>query len=388
MAAFLGGLHRSLYWPLPGLDGRPQPRSVADAVRGAFRCSPEEEPSLEGAFQGLRYLSALLAVAERHGMATGAASSSAASMAAPIAASSDTQQWQQQQQQQVSSQPPQPSLQSTNLPDKGCLLLAHPALGGWFSRAVVLLCAHEPTSGSYGLALNKPLGSSMRHLGERIASLRSGAAAGSGGGAAATAPLQALRWREDESRQLVGELMAAAAAADDDNDDAGIREEPRPAAAAAAAAAEPAAPAAAGDAAAGLPAWSGEDGDVSPELLQAAVDQLAWERERGRSGDGGLLPYGPPGRAVRLPPGADSAALQAALSELSQELGLDSDDEGEGLEGLSWQEFDGDAGEGGGGGQGDGSARARKPSPAGSAAARCAASSWPPCQQAEPPPVA
>jgi hypothetical protein len=76
-------------------------------------------------------------------------------------------------------------VQLASVPERGLVLVAHPACGGIFSRSVVLLCRHELHQGSYGLILNKPLGSSLRHLHERLRQLQSftgGGWSGSSGG--------------------------------------------------------------------------------------------------------------------------------------------------------------------------------------------------------------
>ena len=46
----------------------------------------------------------------------------------------------------------------------GLVLIGHPLLPHWFSRTLVLLCAHSPLSGAYGLCMNKPWGGSVLDL--------------------------------------------------------------------------------------------------------------------------------------------------------------------------------------------------------------------------------
>lgn len=50
--------------------------------------------------------------------------------------------------QQQQQEPAAPQLCSQ--PGKGVLLVSHPSLGGWFKRAVVLLCQHDAQLGAYG----------------------------------------------------------------------------------------------------------------------------------------------------------------------------------------------------------------------------------------------
>jgi len=103
------------------------------------------EPTLDGGFQGLRYLSALLNIARSSGM--------------------------------LESKTPQPSLSVLNKtakpatdlseisqPRPGALLIAHPCLPDWFSRTVVLLCDHSPDTTTLGLCLNKPWGGNVLDL--------------------------------------------------------------------------------------------------------------------------------------------------------------------------------------------------------------------------------
>jgi len=40
-------------------------------------------------------------------------------------------------------------------PEAGAVLLSHPLQTGWFSRTAVLLCSHSPTTGAYGLCVNR-----------------------------------------------------------------------------------------------------------------------------------------------------------------------------------------------------------------------------------------
>lgn len=45
-------------------------------------------------------------------------------------------------------------------PEAGAVLLSHPLQTGWFSRTAVLLCSHSPTTGAYGLCVNRTAASS------------------------------------------------------------------------------------------------------------------------------------------------------------------------------------------------------------------------------------
>ncbi len=113
-------------------------------------CLPQAAGSeQEGAFAATRYLSGLLAIARKHGMLPeGGQSLSAAAGAA--AAADDEQQQQQQQPEASSSNSSSSSLEVVAAPERGNVLIAHPALNGIFGRSVVLLCSHEPHQGSYG----------------------------------------------------------------------------------------------------------------------------------------------------------------------------------------------------------------------------------------------
>lgn len=76
------------------------------------------------------------------------------SAAASAATAADDKQ-QQQQQSAASSSHEASSSSSSSLevvaaPERGNVLVAHPALSGIFGRSVVLLCSHEPHKGAYG----------------------------------------------------------------------------------------------------------------------------------------------------------------------------------------------------------------------------------------------
>ncbi|CAD7699763.1 unnamed protein product [Ostreobium quekettii] len=51
-------------------------------------------------------------------------------------------------------------------PAPGVVLLAHPCLGGWFSRTAVLLVEHNKL-GSRGVCLNKPLAATLKDIKEK-----------------------------------------------------------------------------------------------------------------------------------------------------------------------------------------------------------------------------
>lgn len=102
-------------------------------------------------------------------------------------------------------------------PVRGSLLVAHPCLAGnIFARSVVLVCRHDAT-GSYGLVLNKPLGSSLQHLHERLRQLQggggaAGATAGAGAGGAGGRLLgggQGGAWEAAGGAGTASELEAA-----------------------------------------------------------------------------------------------------------------------------------------------------------------------------------
>lgn len=121
------------------------PQSVADAVRIGFRFPVEPEPSIDAAFQGLRYLTSLLSIARKHSMLEAPPTSWLA--AAIDDTPSDT----------------ASLFEEISKPQPGAILIAHPCLPSWFSRTVVLICNHGAT-GSYGLCLNKPWGGSVIDL--------------------------------------------------------------------------------------------------------------------------------------------------------------------------------------------------------------------------------
>ncbi|KAL4427342.1 hypothetical protein ABPG77_003251 [Micractinium sp. CCAP 211/92] len=261
VARFLGSPAMNYYWPPPA--GQPAPR-VAHAVQEAFR-KPPEGTGLEGAFQGIRYLSGLLAVAHKHRILQELAAAAADSSSGGDSGSREGQVEQQQQQRQpqrqqqeqeqeqqqeqhgwrqqagCSSDPaaelaaavqaaagdePSSSGRDAGVPGgahlagapvRGSLLVAHPCLAGnIFARSVVLVCRHDAT-GSYGLVLNKPLGSSLQHLHERLRQLQggggaAGATAGAGAGGAGGRLLgggQGGAWEAAGGAGTASELEAA-----------------------------------------------------------------------------------------------------------------------------------------------------------------------------------
>ncbi|GAB4814234.1 hypothetical protein N2152v2_001280 [Parachlorella kessleri] len=157
VAQFLGGPEQLYYWPREGAD---------DSPPGA---------ALDGGFQGLRYLTGVLKVAEEHkivelcGSITATVGSSSSGGGDPSAGRRESSQA------GVEQQPvPAAELQVCSQPEKGALLVAHPGLGAWFKRSAVLLCHHDPVMGAYGLCLNKPLGHSVRDLTEKVEELGEG----------------------------------------------------------------------------------------------------------------------------------------------------------------------------------------------------------------------
>lgn len=96
--------------------------------------------------------------AEHCSAAADTASGSASASEEPI--SEELLQPSQQQQQQEPAAP-----QLCSQPGKGVLLVSHPSLGGWFKRAVVLLCQHDPQLGAYGWGGGGlALGAALPHL--------------------------------------------------------------------------------------------------------------------------------------------------------------------------------------------------------------------------------
>ena len=380
---FLGGPHRSFYWPDSGPEG---PRSVARAVRAAFRGSPEAEPSLEAAFQGLRYLSSLVNIAGQHGVmprsggAPPSEDDASCTAAAAAAGAGEAEAVELQQGGAAAGGPgagPAASASSNSLslagiPDPGCVLVAHPCLNsGWFGRSVVLLCSHEPGTGSYGLCINKPLGSSMRHLAEQVstgkqggtaaataiaAAAAVGAIAGSTSAGSATAASRiaaaaaaAGAARQVERQELLAQLQAAlginpadpgsgswGASSRDGSDSAGSSSG-----------------GGGGNSGSSAPVAASTDGagaggegaappaDVSAEALQGLVDQWAQLLAgKGASALGRLLGWPLPGSG-RGTAGA-ATALGQLLAQLQLESGLDGEEEDE--EGGSWLEFNCESG--------------------------------------------
>ncbi|KAL4856481.1 hypothetical protein ACK3TF_003270 [Chlorella vulgaris] len=161
VAQFLGSPQAHYYWPGPG----ERQRRVRDAVRSAFR-HPAADAQMEDAFAGMRYLSGLLAVARKHGL-TDAAASGPALAAQPASSSGGDGS-------ASASRGTSQQVQAVPVPTQGSVLLAHPCLlGSIFSRSAVLLCRHDPLTGSYGLVLNKPLGTSLKDLHEKMKQLGS-----------------------------------------------------------------------------------------------------------------------------------------------------------------------------------------------------------------------
>ncbi|EFN52820.1 hypothetical protein CHLNCDRAFT_138506 [Chlorella variabilis] len=264
VARFLGGAH--YYWPSPG----PQPR-VLDAVQDAFRRPLAGGGGVEDAFAGVRYLSGLLGVARKHKLLKEAGQRGLA--AASSAAGQQQEGEQQQEEEQRQQGPGGGEVELAAAPGRGLVLLAHPCLlGSIFSRSVVLLCRHEAQQGAYGLVVNKPLGSSLKHLHERFRQLHAPGGGGVLGGGGGVAAAGGLLFGGGGAGMGAGAGIAAAAS-------------PAPAAELAAA---------------GREAADGE-GDIPAQHLQAAVD---WQQG---------------GAARRAGPGAqladDVAALQAALQQ-------------------------------------------------------------------------
>jgi hypothetical protein len=134
----------------------------------------------------VRYLTAVLAVARKHGLLD------AVARHGPGAAAGKAAQHQQVagEQQEAGCPPGGGSSREAGAgevaleaaPSRGAVLVAHPCQpGSIFSRSVVLLCRHEAGQGSYGLILNKPLGSSLKDLHEKLRQLRGGLLGGSSG---------------------------------------------------------------------------------------------------------------------------------------------------------------------------------------------------------------
>jgi hypothetical protein len=164
VARFLGGDgRRRYYWP-PPLG--PADNRLAAAVAAEFRAPAGGAASLETAFDALRYLSALLGVAGRHGLLAGEGGAAAAAAAAAEAA--------------VAEGGGGGGARLLASLEPGALLIAHPILPQWFSRAAVLLCDAAPGAPAYGLCVSKPVGSVRALAAAAVA-----APAGSAGAAAA-----------------------------------------------------------------------------------------------------------------------------------------------------------------------------------------------------------
>ncbi|PRW39376.1 transcriptional regulator isoform C [Chlorella sorokiniana] len=282
VARFLGSPDALYYWPAP--VGQPQGR-VADAVRQAFR-QPPPGSEQEGAFAATRYLSGLLAIARKHGMLSDDRQGLvvAARAAALAARSGDPQQAQRlvgsiisaeasssgssesasssssagsnaEASSSSSSSSESSSLEVVSAPERGNVLIAHPALSGIFGRSVVLLCSHEPHKGSYGLIVNKPLGSDLQHLYERLDQLQgsggSPPASGAFGGLGAGGPSALFGQGGQAAPGAGGALLGGSG-----------EQEGMAAAAAAAASGE-------------------EDEDIPAESLQQMADYLDWRSRLG-----------------------------------------------------------------------------------------------------------
>jgi putative AlgH/UPF0301 family transcriptional regulator len=144
VAAFLGGKGKSFYWPAPLA-----PQSVVEAVKISFRHPTIPEPTIDGGFQGLRYLNALLNIARNSGMLE----------QSPLKAFSAT---------ATTTTTTTPSalenaVEEISQLQHGAILIAHPCLPHWFSRTVVLICDHSSTK-TLGLCLNKPYGGDVIDL--------------------------------------------------------------------------------------------------------------------------------------------------------------------------------------------------------------------------------
>ncbi|KAG7670496.1 hypothetical protein KSW81_003059 [Nannochloris sp. 'desiccata'] len=138
VAAFLGD-QRCFFWPSPLA-----PQSVVEAVKISFRFPTMSEPTIDGGFQGLRYLSALLNIAKNSGMLETNTIVESSFLNKKTKSGND--------------------LLEISQPRPGALLIAHPCLPDWFSRTVVLLGDHAPATTTLGLCLNKPWGGDVLDL--------------------------------------------------------------------------------------------------------------------------------------------------------------------------------------------------------------------------------
>lgn len=160
LSVFLRGPQRVFFVPslLPG-------PTVAQTIRDAFRFPPGV-PNIDSGLMGMRFLSGILQLAEKHGLQAKLPESSTMSPA-------------------EHHSKPQVRLQA--LPEQGCLLASHPLLYAshfnFFYQTVVVLCQHNLSSGSYGLVLNKLMSSNGREVLDDMSRLvDDAAAAGAAGG--------------------------------------------------------------------------------------------------------------------------------------------------------------------------------------------------------------
>lgn len=144
------------------------PQSVASMMQIAFRF-PHTEASIDGAFQSLRYMNGLLSIARRHNIAG-------------IATTSSSIEQEQQQETEEQEQQQEVLAEQLQVPEQGAILISHPCIPHWFSQSVVLVCQQTPGGGTYGLCLNKPLGTNAGNFLDRAkADQSSDAAIGFGG---------------------------------------------------------------------------------------------------------------------------------------------------------------------------------------------------------------
>ncbi|KAK9839784.1 hypothetical protein WJX81_001416 [Elliptochloris bilobata] len=132
--AFLGGA--SLYVPAPLL-----PRSVAEAVRVAFRFPPEGH-NLDDGLLGLRYLKTLAAIGAKHDLAGPPAKGGKLQGAPDV--------------EQAALAGCSERAEPAEAPEAGVVLVAHPMQTGDFARSVILLCSYGPAAGAAGVILNLP----------------------------------------------------------------------------------------------------------------------------------------------------------------------------------------------------------------------------------------
>ncbi|BDA44240.1 probable UPF0301 protein SRU_0495 at C-terminar half [Coccomyxa sp. Obi] len=143
LSSFLCG--QNFYLPTPLM-----PRSLREFTRQTYSYPPFPEATIDTAMAGLRYLNAVLRLAEQHGLYASQQYSAEAHKTTEDYADSELPK-------DGANSETFPGVQILpNTPEPGALLIAHPLQQGYFNRAVVLVTASHPWRGSTGLCINKP----------------------------------------------------------------------------------------------------------------------------------------------------------------------------------------------------------------------------------------